>query len=81
MNILKWLSQDKPNETMDHVLAVDDINGLLNKIKPYELDGVILIMLSGEHVNIDATGFSEAEAVWALEKAKHKLLNGGLSLK
>ena len=42
-------------------------------------DGLILIKTAGKHVNIDGTRFNELEAVWALAKAQHELLNKGLS--
>jgi hypothetical protein len=41
--------------------------------------GVIIISTQGKHVNIDGTKFSDPEAVWALEKAKHQILSKGLS--
>ena len=42
-------------------------------------NGIIIIYTYGKHVGIDGTKFSEPEAVWALEKAKHQLLDKGLS--
>ena len=41
--------------------------------------GIMIIWTHGKHVDIDGTRFSEPEAVWALEKAKHQLLDKGLS--
>lgn len=42
-------------------------------------NGIIIISTQGKHVNIDGTKFSDPEAVWALEKAKHQILSKGLS--
>jgi len=42
-------------------------------------DGILIVWTHGKRVDIDGTKFSEVEAVWAMEKAKHELLNKGLS--
>lgn len=41
--------------------------------------GIIIIYTRGKNVDIDGSKFSEPEGVWALEKAKHKMLDKGLS--
>jgi len=60
----------------------DDVKSALRRFIEHNLlmaNGVIIIWTHGKHVDIDGTNFSEPEAVWALEKAKHQLLDKGLS--
>lgn len=82
MNLKNPFKSKPENETVNQLIAKNDINALISKFIANELpktDGIMLIYRQGDHVGIDATGFTDVEAVWALEKAKHELLGKGLT--
>lgn len=71
--LLKDIETFNGNQDVRSVLIRFVKNEMINT------SGLIIISTQGKHVNIDGTKFSDPEAVWALEKAKHQILNKGLS--
>jgi hypothetical protein len=72
-DLLKDIEALNGNSDVKDVLRRFILNNLL------DTNGIIIIFLQGKHVNIDGTKFSEPESVWALEKAKHKIMEKGIS--
>lgn len=69
------------NTTVNDVIGNNDVKQTLEKFINNELvkaTGIILIWQNGDHVFIDGSGFSETEAIWALEKTKNDILNKGM---
>lgn len=80
---------NKQVQSVEEMLAtIDGLNGdeevkeVIRRFLKNSLlvsNGIIIIYTYGKHVGIDGTKFSEPEAIWALQKAQHQLLNKGLS--
>ena len=74
----KPLDLDKLLSDLENANANDEIKQVLHRFISSEIvgtTGILIVWTKGNSVDIEGSHFSEPEVVWALEKAKSRVLN------